>query len=72
MIKITQGNEKINSKGGIILIGTQISGMGLERMDHLTTSKNKHGEFSHSSIVKGVYAWERIASGESTLFKRSH
>ena len=72
MIKITQGNEKINSKGGIILIGTQISGMELERMDHLTTSKNKHGEFSHSSIAKGVYAWERIASGESTLFKRSH
>lgn len=52
MIKLTQGNEKINSKGGNILIGTQISGMGLERMDHLTTLKTKHGEFSHSSIVK--------------------
>ena len=52
MIKIAQGNEKINSQGGNILIGTQISGMGVEKMDHLTTSNNKHGEFFHSSIVK--------------------
>ena len=72
MINIAQGSEKINSKGGNILIGTQLFSIGLEKMNHLTTSKNKHGEFSHSSIAKGVYAWERIASGESTLFKRSH
>ena len=29
--KAAQGNEKINSKGGNILIGTQISGMRLEK-----------------------------------------
>ena len=28
---IKTGNEKINSKGGNILIGTQISGMRLEK-----------------------------------------
>lgn len=63
MIKIAQGNEKINSKGGNILIGTQISGIGLEKMDHLTTSKTKHGEFSHSSIVK--MAVTLLANGKS-------
>ena len=52
MIEIAQGNEKINSKGGNIWIGTQISSTGLEKMDHLTISKTKHGDFSHSSIVK--------------------
>ena len=72
MINIAQGSEKINSKGGNILIGTQLFSIGLEKMNHLTTSKTKHGEFSHSSIVKGGYAWERIASGESALFKRNH
>ncbi|MBR2441385.1 MAG: hypothetical protein IKB25_14400 [Lentisphaeria bacterium] len=44
MANITQGNEKVNSKNGNILIGTQISGMGLEKMEHLTTSKKQNTE----------------------------
>ena len=63
MIKIAQGNEKINSKGGNILIGTQISGIGLEKMDHLATSKTKRGEFSHSDIAK--MAVTLLANGKS-------
>ena len=63
MIKIAQGNEKINSKGGNILIGTQISGIGLEKMDHLATSKTKRGEFSHSNIAK--MAVTLLANGKS-------
>ena len=34
------------------MIGTQISNIGSEIMDHLTTSKTRHGETSHSEIVK--------------------
>lgn len=63
MIKIAQGKEKINSKGGNILIGTQISGIGLEKMDYLTTSKTKHGEISHSDILK--MAVVLLANGKS-------
>lgn len=63
MIKIAQGKEKINSKGGNILIGTQNSNIGLEKMDHLTTSKTKHGEISHSDIVK--MAVVLLANGKS-------
>ena len=63
MIKIAQGKEKINSKGGNILLGTQISNIGLEKMDHLTTSKTKHGEISHSDIVK--MAVVLLANGKS-------
>ena len=63
MINIAQGKEKINSKGGNILIGTQISNTGLEKMDHLTTSKTKHGEISHSDIVK--MAVVLLANGKS-------
>ena len=66
MIKIAQGREKINSKGGNILIGTQISNIGLEKMDHLTTSKTKHGEISHSDIVK--MAVVLLANGKSDFF----
>lgn len=66
MVKIAQGKEKINFKGGNILIGTQISNIGLEKMDHLTTSKTKHGEISHSNIVK--MAVVLLANGHSDFF----
>ena len=52
MIKIAQGNEKINSKGGNILIGTQISGIGLEKMDHLATSKPNAENFLTATLQK--------------------
>ena len=63
MINIAQGSEKINSKGGNILIGTQLFSIGLEKMNHLTTSKTKYGEFSHSDIAK--MAVTLLANGKS-------
>ena len=52
MINIAQGREKINSKSENILIGTQLSSIGLKKMNHLTTSRTKYGKFSHSDIAK--------------------
>ena len=63
MINIAQGSKKINSKGGNILIGTQLFSIGLEKMNHLTTSKTKYGEFSHSDIAD--MAVTLLANGKS-------
>ena len=63
MINVAQGSEKITSKGGNILIGTQLPSIGLEKMNHLTTSKTKYGKFSHSDIAK--MAVTLLANGKS-------
>ena len=41
MINIAQGREKINSKGGNILIGTQFSSIGLEKNESFDDIKNQ-------------------------------
>ena len=52
MITTAQGGKKIGSRGGNMLIGTQISSIGLERMNHLTTSRTKHGGIAHRDMLK--------------------
>ena len=61
MTNITQGNEKVNSKSGNILIGTKISGMGLEKMEHLTTSKTK---------TRRIFSQQHCQNGCDSVGKR--
>jgi len=52
MIKVQQGNEEINSNGGNILTGALLQLESMKKMNQLTTTRIKHGEISHSDILK--------------------
>lgn len=52
MIKIQQGNEEINSNGGNILTGALLQLESMKKMNQLTATRIKHGEISHSDILK--------------------
>ena len=52
MIKIQQGSEEINSNGGNILTGALLQLESMKKMNQLTTTRIKHGEISHSDILK--------------------
>lgn len=52
MINIQQGREEINSNGGNILIGALLQLESMKKMNELQTTRIKHGEISHSDILK--------------------
>src|SRR5574344_2756664 len=52
MIKIQQGREEINSNGGNILTGALLRLKSMTKMNELPTTRIKHGEISHSDILK--------------------
>ncbi len=51
-IKIAQGNEEINSTGGIILVGKLLALNAWEKINDMTTARIKRGEISHGDILK--------------------
>jgi len=55
MYKIQQGNEEINSNGGISLIGALLSNVkSLMKFDKMTFGKVKKGINSHSGILRSI------------------
>lgn len=54
-MKIQQGNEEINSNGGIVLAGGLISGLeNLKKADKVQSGKVKKGQISHSGILRSA------------------
>ena len=48
-MKIQQGNEEINSNGGILLAGGLLAGLNsLKEADKMVMDKVKKGQISHS------------------------
>jgi hypothetical protein len=55
MYKIQQGNEEINSNGGISLIGALLSNVkSLMKFDKMTFGNVKKGINSHSGILRSI------------------
>ncbi len=53
MYKIQQGNEYLNSNGGILLAGTMLNKLkSLKRLDRMKMQTIKKGRTSHSGILK--------------------
>lgn len=54
-MKIQQGNEEINSNGGILLAGGLLAGLNsLKEADKMVMDKVKKGQISHSGILRSV------------------
>jgi len=54
-MKIQQGNEEINSNGGILLAGGLIAGLeSLKKADKMVMGKVKKGQISHSGILRSA------------------
>jgi hypothetical protein len=54
-MKIQQGNEEINSNGGILLAGGLLAGLeSLKKVDKMAMGKVKKGQISHSGILRSA------------------
>jgi hypothetical protein len=73
MYKIQQGNEDINSTGGIFLIGAMLRKIKTFKMiDGMTFSNVKKGNISHSGILRsgiGLLSLGRTDFADITLFR---
>lgn len=63
MIKIQRGREEINSRGGNILTGAMLQLKSWDKINTMRTKRIKHGEISHSDILKIAAAL--LAQGHS-------
>jgi len=73
-IKVQQGNEEINSIGGISLIGGLYNSLkSLKKADSMQPSKVKTGKMNHSGIIKtvaGLFALGKNDYADVTQFRK--
>ena len=72
-VKVQQGNEEINSIGGISLLGGLLSNLkSLKKADSMQTSKVKTGKIKHSGVIKtvaGLFALGKNDYADVTPFR---
>jgi len=64
-IKVEQGNEEINSIGGISLVGNLLNKLNsLKKIDKLNMKNVKSGKIKHSGILKSITGLYTLAKTE--------